>query len=134
MARDLAAAVRGTTKRTGAILLAGTAALAACDDGPDPEAVTRGARIFETNCVACHAMDESRIGPRLAGVVGRAAGSVEGFAYSDALAGLDRTWTEESLAAFLRDPEGYLPGGNMVITPLGPKEAADIAAYLASES
>ena len=134
MARNLAAAVRGTAKRTGAILLAGTAALAACDDGPDPEAIARGARIFETNCVACHAMDESRIGPRLAGVVGRAAGSVEGFAYSDALAGLDRTWTEESLAAFLRDPEGYLPGGNMVITPLGPKEATDIAAYLASES
>ena len=59
---------------------------------------------------------------------------MEGFAYSDALAGLDRTWTEESLAAFLRDPEGYLPGGNMVITPLGSKEATDIAAYLASES
>jgi cytochrome c2 len=118
----------------GALLLAGAAGLAACDDGPDPEAVARGARLFETGCAACHALDEPRIGPPLAGVVGREAGSVEGFGYSAALAGHGRTWTEESLAAFLRDPEGTLPGGNMVITPLGPKEASDVVAYLASES
>ena len=50
---------------------------------PDPQA---GAKLFATNCSACHALDRSKVGPALAGVVGRVAGSEAGYPYSAALA------------------------------------------------
>ena len=52
------------------------------------QAITKAGQImFEHRCRSCHADDPAAksYGPSLIGVVGRKAGSVEGFTYSDAL-------------------------------------------------
>jgi len=93
-----------------------------------------GKRVF-TKCMACHVADkqQNRVGPHLNGVVGREAGSVEGFNYSDANANSGIVWTEPVLFEYLEDPRGYLPGTKMVFAGL-PKEQdrADVIAYLKS--
>lgn len=70
--------------------------------------------LFRAKCIGCHAVACNRLGPRLAGVIGRKAGSVDGFTgYSDALKASQLTWTEETLEAFLRDPSKLVPGTSM---------------------
>ena len=46
----------------------------------------RGEKIYTAKCGACHSVDQNRIGPKHRGVYGRAAGGVEDYAYSTALA------------------------------------------------
>ena len=45
----------------------------------------RGQQAYEARCGGCHSVEADRVGPRHAGIVGRRAGSVAGFDYSDAL-------------------------------------------------
>jgi cytochrome c len=88
----------------GALALSGSAALAQ----GDPE---KGERVFN-KCKVCHIADEekNKVGPTLVGIFGRPAGSVEGFKYSDAMKESGVTWDEETLAAYVADPKGYVPG------------------------
>lgn len=94
----------------------------------------KGKKVFR-KCKACHQIKEGKngVGPSLYGLVGRAAGSVDGFDYSDALSGTDLVWTPENITAFLADPKGYLPGNSMSYRGLK-KEADidDVIAYIAS--
>jgi cytochrome c len=117
-------------------LAASLALLGACGEaGPkvDQAAVERGEKLFAT-CSACHTTGaEDLVGPGLGGVVGRAAGSKPGFAYSAALKAAGFDWTEERLVAFL-SREDYVPGSNMVITPLTEAEARDVVAYLSTRN
>lgn len=99
----------------------------------DPEA---GERVFR-KCQACHAVGdgaENRVGPVLNGIVGRQVASVDGFAYSDALAELGasgETWTPEQLSAFLEKPRDYADGTKMSFAGLRrEEERADVIAYL----
>ena len=105
---------------------------------PDPELVAEGEKVFR-KCKACHQVGEgakNRVGPHLNGVVGRAAGAVEGFRYSKPLetaAADGLVWTEDALGAFLADPRGYLKGTKMAFAGLKSEEdRAAIAAYLAT--
>lgn len=110
-------------------------ALAACDGAPapDPQAVARGRKVF-VGCSACHSLTgETMVGPTLRGVVGRKAGSVAGFAYSDALKTSDFDWTPDKLATFLANPDS-VPGSNMAITPLAPDQAKDVVAFLSTSN
>lgn len=77
--------------------------------------VAAGKIMFEQRCRSCHADDPAKkaYGPSLMGVVGRKAGSLEGFAYSDAMKNADITWTEETLRKWIADNDGYLPGTRM---------------------
>jgi len=101
---------------------------------PDPELVAAGEQVFRT-CKACHQVGEgakNRVGPQLSGVVNRTAGTVDGFKYSSALQGMAAdglVWDEESLAAFLADPRGFMKGTKMGFAGL--KSQADIAAVTA---
>ena len=76
-----------------------------------------GAALFRQQCGACHVIDPGspggRQGPHLRGVVGRKAGSVEGFQYSAALKGADFVWDEEKLDAYLTNPQNIVKGGIM---------------------
>lgn len=120
------------------LLLAGAApAGAAAGDTVQGDAA-RGARVFQ-RCYACHSVDPAETtlqGPNLHGVVGRPAGAVPDFDYSDALlargqAGL--VWDERTLDAFLADPRGFLPGNAMGFFGLDdPQDRADVIAYLRS--
>ncbi|MEL6363688.1 MAG: cytochrome c family protein [Pseudomonadota bacterium] len=94
----------------------------------------KGKRVF-TKCMSCHAVKEgqNRVGPSLYGIVGREAGKVEKFRYSEANADSGITWTEEVLFEYLADPRGYLPGTKMIFNGLPkPQDRADVIAYLKS--
>lgn len=99
----------------------------------------KGERIFR-KCAACHtaATDGPRkAGPNLHGVVGRTIGTVEGFAYSDALktAGeAGEVWSEEQLDAFLTDPRAMYKGHKMSFAGLKKEEErADLIAWLKTQ-
>lgn len=88
-------------------------------------------------CRQCHVVEPgvNRVGPSLAGIVGRDAGSVDGFNYSKANAESGIVWTEEKLFQYLEDPRGVVVGTKMIFNGL-PKaqDRADIIAYLKNPS
>lgn len=86
-------------------------------------------------CRACHKLDGSDgTGPHLNGVVGRAIAGVDGFGYSDTLAGMsDTTWSIENLNGFLEAPKDWAPGTKMAFVGLNkPEDRADLITYLES--
>lgn len=98
-----------------------------------------GEQVFRTQCGSCHGVDaRNRVGPGLAGVWGRRAGSVEGFRYSPAMkargeAGL--TWDEANLRSYLRNPREVVPGGSMAYAGLRDEARLDaLLAYLRERS
>ena len=56
-----------------------------------------GQALFQKRCGGCHALDADHEGPRLRGVVGRAAGTVKTFKYSEALKSAKHIWDEAKL-------------------------------------
>lgn len=117
-------------RQPGAAASAAPAAAAAASD-----LVAAGKAAFAV-CAACHSAEPggaSGIGPNLHGVVGRAAGTVAGFSYSDAMAKSGITWNESELDAFLANPSAKVPGTAMVAGQVGDAQRrAAIIAYLAS--
>lgn len=99
----------------------------------DPELAAQGEKVFR-KCKACHQVGEgakNRSGPILTGIVGRAAGAVEGFKYSKpmkAAADGGLIWTQEELAAFLAKPKAYMKGTKMSFA--GVKKESDQAAVI----
>ena len=94
----------------------------------------KGEKVFK-KCKACHVVEEgkNKTGPSLYGVVGRAAGSIEGYKYSKAMAGSGLVWDAETLAAYLTNPKKYLKGTKMAFAGLKKeKDRADVIAYLAT--
>jgi cytochrome c len=91
-----------------------------------------GERLFKARCASCHATSSgpNRIGPPLAGVVGRMAGSVEGVRYSRALEGSEVTWSTETLDAYLANPRQFVPGTSMTVALRNASERTAIITYL----
>lgn len=89
-----------------------------------------GKAVFN-KCLACHENKEgkNKVGPTLKGVVGRAAGAVEGFAYSDPMKNYGKTWDDATLAAYITDPKGAIPGNKMVFP--GVKDAGEVENLIA---
>lgn len=91
-----------------------------------------GKTIF-TQCQACHSIEAGKnmIGPSLAAVVGRKAGSETGYTYSAANKNSGITWTAEKLFQYLEKPMRVVPGTKMTFPGL-PKaqDRADVIAYL----
>lgn len=84
-------------------------------------------------CKACHKTEAGKnaVGPSLFGIVGRQAGTVEGFKYSDANKNSGVTWTADVLDKYLTDPKAFMPGNKMAFA--GVKDDAErknIIAYL----
>ncbi|HEY9126119.1 MAG TPA: c-type cytochrome [Acidobacteriaceae bacterium] len=90
----------------------------------------RGKEIFERRCTGCHALDANREGPRLRGVYGRKAGSVEGFEYTKGLSESGITWDEKLLDRWLTNPEAMAPGTEMNFHVESSRERADVIRYL----
>lgn len=87
-------------------------------------------------CAACHVVDAgapSAAGPNLNGVIGRQAGMLDDFAYSDALSSSGITWDEAAMDQFLANPTSTVPGTSMVAGAVSDDERrAAIIAYLAA--
>jgi len=74
-----------------------------------------GQVMFEHRCRSCHADDPAlkSYGPSLIGIVGRKAGSVEGFTYSEAMKSSGIVWTEDVLRGWIKENTSILPGTRM---------------------
>jgi cytochrome c len=114
----------------GAVLLANVASAQMALPSPRPP---DGAALFKQQCGTCHTTDNSepmRQGPPLAKVIGRHAGSAEGFRYSAGFAKADFTWDAARLDAWLTNPQEVIPGAVMAYRQAKPDIRAAIIAYL----
>jgi cytochrome c2 len=93
----------------------------------------RGREIFRV-CAACHNDGPEPLGPALAGVIGRKAGTVEGFRYSNAMKRVGLAWTRENLRQFLQDPQGMVKGTRMPFSGLAvERDIDDVIAFLVEQ-
>jgi len=78
-----------------------------------PALATDGAKVFN-KCKACHTLEvgKHKVGPSLAGVVGRMAGSAEGYKNYKGLKGADWVWDEAALMGYLENQSDYTKGKN----------------------
>ena len=113
----------------GVALAAGFAAV----DGAKGE-TPAGRAAFEKRCTGCHALDHEKIGPRLVGVVGRKAGTIPDFPYSDAVKKSGVVWSEATLDKWLTDPESVIPETDMSFRLDNAVERAAIIAFLKETS
>ncbi|HVZ01079.1 MAG TPA: c-type cytochrome [Dongiaceae bacterium] len=107
-------------------LLAGATPIAARAEGD----AVHGRQIYESRCIACHSPDANRVGPMHRGVFGRKAGTVAGYAYSNALKSAGVVWNDQTLDRWLTNPQAFIPGQKMNFKVASPEDRADVIAYL----
>ena len=106
---------------------AAPAASAAATQSPEYK---RG-RLLYIQCRACHDLQPSpveKVGPNLAGVIGRTAGKAPGFTFSAALVNSKLTWDRATLDRWIERPSAVVPGNTMAFA--GIANAADRAALI----
>jgi cytochrome c len=114
--------------------LAGSAlalALGAAPAGAAPPGDPVNGEAVYSRCLACHALAYDRTGPRHCGLIGRRAGAVKGFPYTEAMKRSGIVWTAATLDRFLANPMGVVPGTAMGYSGIADaKERADLIAWL----
>jgi cytochrome c len=109
----------------GAGLLFALAASAAAAADAD-----HGKQVFQA-CAACHSDKPDALGPNLAGVIGRKAGSRDDFRYSNAMMRAGFDWDAGNLRQYLTDPQAKVKGNRMPFAGLSdPKDVDDVVAYI----
>jgi len=92
-----------------------------------------GERVFGV-CKMCHQIGEgakNAVGPVLNGVIGRKAGSVAGYNYSDANKNSGITWDEATFREYIKDPKAKVPGTKMIYAGLKDEQKTnDLVAFL----
>lgn len=92
-------------------------------------------KVVFARCMACHQTVAGRnaMGPTMAGVVGRKAGTVANYAYSPAMKASGLVWTAPVLDAYLAKPMAKVPGTKMIFMGVpNPADRANVIAYLAT--
>jgi len=92
-------------------------------------------RLVFRKCQACHSMEPGNtiLGPSLAGIIGRKAGSAAGYNYSAAMKTANFVWDAKTLDAYLSDPQKFLPGNKMAFPGLKTdQDRADVIAFFAA--
>jgi cytochrome c len=94
--------------------------------------VAAGERLFRQRCGACHTVQsgQNRMGPHLAGIIGRKAGSVDGARYSQGMHDLAVTWDAAQLNSFLANPRAVVPGTTMAVSVPSEADRTNIVTYL----
>src|SRR5215813_13307751 len=95
-----------------------------------------GRQVFR-KCQACHSLEPGKnmLGPSLADLIGRKAGSEVGYNYSTAMKQANITWDTKTLDAYLADPPKTVPGNKMPFPGLKTDhDRADIIAFLAASA
>ena len=115
-------------------LAAAAAALALVLGGParaDGDAA-KGEKVY-AKCKTCHeiATDKNKVGPTLQGVIGRKAGTVAGFKYSEAMVNSGVTWDAATIAEYVANPKEFIAGNRMAFAGLKKAdEIEDLVAYI----
>src|SRR5215510_12741833 len=95
-----------------------------------------GQAVFDQKCASCHSvaadLTHGLLGPNLVGVVGRTAGTVAGWGFSQALKDSKVVWTEENLNKWLTDTTVFVPMAQMDLRVPNRIEREDVIAYLES--
>lgn len=94
--------------------------------------VAKGKTLF-ARCAICHTVQPgvNRLGPSLAGIVGRKAATVAGFNYSPAMKASALVWTPRNLDLFFAKPQAVVKGNKMAYAGLpNPADRANLIAYL----
>lgn len=129
---------RGKIIRTRASLILAFSALAfpAAQVSANEGDAQAGKLVFNNACRTCHTLTpgDARLGPDLAGIVGRKAGTGQGYSYSSAMKNADLTWDEANLDRFIADPNAVVPNNNMkpYTGMSSEKDRSDLIAYLKS--
>jgi cytochrome c len=92
-----------------------------------------GATLFKQQCGTCHTSNETdpvRQGPSLFNIVGRRAGTADGFKYSSGFYKADFVWDEARIDAWITNPQEMIPGAVMAYRQARPEVRAAIIAYL----
>ena len=93
----------------------------------------KGAAVFNV-CLACHAIGpgaQNKIGPELNGLDGRKAGTVPGFAYSDANKNSGIVWNEVTFEDYIKNPAAKVPGTKMIFPGIkNEQQVKDLWAYV----
>lgn len=87
----------------------------------------RGARIYK-RCRACHTLNKGgrhKVGPNLWAIYGATAGTKDGYAYSKAMKTSEIVWDQDTMDAYLKRPEDYVPGTKMSFIGLKKQEDRD---------
>lgn len=92
-----------------------------------------GKKVFN-KCRACHQVGptaKNSVGPELNGLIGRKAGSVAGYNYSDANKNSGITWDEATFAEYIKNPKAKVPGTKMAFAGITKEqEIKDLTAFL----
>lgn len=95
-----------------------------------------GKNVFKTECSECHStlQGHNKKGPSLFGVIGRTAGTLPNYHYSDALPQTHWVWSADTLHHYLsKRTKEILPGSKMKYDGLDDsKQMDDLITYLST--
>jgi len=94
-----------------------------------------GKAVYSNKCRVCHSntAGENRVGPSLAGVVGRASGTYPNYHYSDAMLAAHKTWDAATLNVYLTHPKDVVPGTKMAFNGISDDtDRGNLIAYLST--
>jgi cytochrome c2 len=118
-------AVSGALYLIAVFLLLGSSAGHAAGDAATGQTVY-------ARCAGCHSTTpgQNKIGPSLAGVVGRKSGTEDGYSYSPAMKNANITWDDATLDKFLASPAGVVHGTKMFMNLPSRTDRRNVIAYL----
>lgn len=92
-----------------------------------------GKSVFK-KCAPCHAIGpgaKNKVGPELNGLIGRQAGTAEGFKYSAAMKDSGITWDEATFKEYITNPKAKVPGNKMIFPGVKDElDRDDLYAYI----